>query len=323
MKALLLTAPNTLNLTEIEKPQVSKGKVLVKMAFAPVNPSDLSFLTGNYGLKKEMPVVPGLEGSGIVVEAGSGFLAKRLLGKRVACAAPNSGNGTWAEFILTDATKCVPLKEKVSLEQGSMLFVNPLTALAFIDKSKKNKADLIVMNAGGSALAAMVLELAKASGLTFLSIVRSAEGVKKLSEKCLVLDSGSVEFESELKAIGNKYKRAIFFDAVGGGDIPFRILNFLPERSTMVIYGRLSLEKAILESGIMIFKNYFIEGFWLAKELANKSILRALLDTQKVQKLLSQGYETNIAHTLPIESFLDGIKEYQQNMSAGKVLLKL
>ncbi|SOE22320.1 NADPH:quinone reductase [Spirosomataceae bacterium TFI 002] len=323
MKALLLTAPNTLNLTEVEKPQVSKGKVLVKMAFAPVNPSDLSFLTGNYGLKKEMPVVPGLEGSGIVVEAGSGFLAKRLLGKRVACAAPNTGNGTWAQFMLTDATKCVPLKEKVSLEQGSMLFVNPLTALAFIDKAKKNKADLIVMNAGGSALAAMVMELAKTIGITFLSIVRSAEGVKKLSEKCLVIDSGSVDFESELNAIGKKYNRAIFFDAVGGGDIPFRILNFLPERSTMVIYGRLSLEKAILESGIMIFKNYFIEGFWLAKELANKSILRALLDTRKVQKLLSQGYETNIAHTLPIESFLDGIKEYQQNMSAGKVLLKL
>ena len=33
---------------------------------------------GNYGIKKPMPVVPGLEGSGIVVENGGGFRVERL-----------------------------------------------------------------------------------------------------------------------------------------------------------------------------------------------------------------------------------------------------
>jgi NADPH:quinone reductase len=72
-QAIVLHGPENFKLENLALPKLRKGEVLVKMAFAPINPSDLAFLTGNYGLKKPFPVVPGLEGSGTVVASGGGF----------------------------------------------------------------------------------------------------------------------------------------------------------------------------------------------------------------------------------------------------------
>ena len=68
---------------EVPQPKPKKGEVLVKMAYAQINPSDLSLLQGSYNEKPEHPLIPGLEGSGEVVENGGGLLGKLRLGKKV------------------------------------------------------------------------------------------------------------------------------------------------------------------------------------------------------------------------------------------------
>ena len=106
-----------------------RGQVLIRIAAAPINPSDLAFLKGGYGSPKNFPLIPGFEGSGTVVAAGSGFLPRFLLGKRVACATNGAFGGTWAEYLLTPASSCVPLPRHLSFEQGEMAIVNPMTAV--------------------------------------------------------------------------------------------------------------------------------------------------------------------------------------------------
>jgi len=323
MKALLLTGPNTWEITEIPTPTPAKGQVLVKMAFAPVNPSDLSFLTGNYGLKKPFPVVPGLEGSGTVVASGGGFLANRLLNKRVACTA-GSGNGTWAEYMLTDAGKCIDIPDSIDQQQASMLFVNPLTAISFIKQAKNFGANAIVISAAGSALAKMVLYHTQKAGIPVIGVIRNISGKTKLKsagfEEIFSLSEDNV-FE-ELKEFSKKYKKIIYFDAVSGGDIPYKILNALPDNSKMVIYGRLDLNPTEMQPQNLLFKQNIIEGYWLSKELKDKSILNVLLDISKIKKMLKSGFETQIQGVFDLENAQKAIDAYTQNMSAGKVLLK-
>ena len=87
MKAVVLTEPSAQpKVATIPVPQPGPREVLVKMHSSPINPSDLAFLAGGYGIKKPFPVVPGFEGSGIVVAAGKGILPKMWLGKKMACA---------------------------------------------------------------------------------------------------------------------------------------------------------------------------------------------------------------------------------------------
>nr|MCU0493772.1 alcohol dehydrogenase catalytic domain-containing protein [Chloroflexaceae bacterium] len=81
--------PEGMQVVEKMLPALKPGEVLIRMTAAPINPSDLMFVRGMYGIKKELPVVPGLEGSGTVVAGGGGLAATALVGRRVACAAPN------------------------------------------------------------------------------------------------------------------------------------------------------------------------------------------------------------------------------------------
>src|ERR1041385_2500581 len=132
MHAVQLDKPNgQLMLREIPVPRPQAGQVLVRMAAAPINPSGLGALAGlSYRGERRFPFTPGLEGSGTVIEAGSGIMPRLLNGRRVACSALLTGDGTWAEYMVTSAQSCIPLNKNVSFERGATLLVNPLSALA-------------------------------------------------------------------------------------------------------------------------------------------------------------------------------------------------
>ena len=107
MQAVLLEQPGgPLTVGQIPVPQAGPGQVLIRMVASPINPSDLGFLKGSYGFQRPFPIVPGLEGSGTVVAAGSGLLPRLLIGKRVACSAATGG--AWAEYLVTPASSCFP-----------------------------------------------------------------------------------------------------------------------------------------------------------------------------------------------------------------------
>jgi NADPH2:quinone reductase len=96
MQAVRLEEENgKLQVRELPVPQPGPGEVLVRMAASTINPSDIGFLYSTSGYtNRSLPVIPGIEGSGIVVAAGSGFLPNFLLGKRVACTRAGTGDGT-------------------------------------------------------------------------------------------------------------------------------------------------------------------------------------------------------------------------------------
>ncbi len=128
--------PDAISMERRPVPKPGRDEVLVKVAFAPINPSDLATLTGNYGFDDPTPIVPGGEGSGVVVEAGAGVMASYFLGKKVACAGWGTGGGVWSEYVVKSVKGGVlPLQKSLSLEQGAMSIINPLTASAFIDIS--------------------------------------------------------------------------------------------------------------------------------------------------------------------------------------------
>ncbi|UBM60387.1 alcohol dehydrogenase catalytic domain-containing protein [Marinilongibacter aquaticus] len=324
MKALVLHGPNDLRFEELPKPEnLQKGQVLVKMAYAPINPSDLAFLTGNYGIKKEYPVVPGLEGSGTVVSSGGGLYANYLKGKNVACVAGNQ-HGTWAEYMLADATRCVVLGGSVSLEQGAMAFVNPLTAIEMVDIAKKGNYSAIVLSAAGSALAKMIVYQAEKVGIPVVGIVRKAAQEKELRNAGFaeVFVSSQDMWQSELKQWAKGKGKMLFLDAIGGGAVPFAILAALPAYSKMLTYGRLDPAPPEMNPRDFIFQAYQLEGYWLNRTAGQKTFLQAFGATRKVQDMLKNGFETQIQGKFAPTHFEKAIEQYAQHMSNGKVLFE-
>ena len=134
---------------------LKENDVLVKIAASSINPSDLMFIRGLYGIKKKIPCGGGFEGSGTIVAIGAS-VTKVKVGDRVACSAHYMGDGSWAEYMVTLEYNCIPLIDKVTLEQGATFFVNPLTACGLTNISIKEKRNGIVQTAAASALGKMI-----------------------------------------------------------------------------------------------------------------------------------------------------------------------
>lgn len=329
MQAVVLTETGALpTVATIPVPQPGAGEVLVKMHASPINPSDLAFLSGGYGIKKPFPVVPGFEGSGTVVAAGKGILPKIWLGRKVACAASPKQNGCWAEYMVTNAASCVPLSKKISMDQGSMMFVNPMTALAFFDVYKNTpnpskKLRGIINTAAASALGRMVIQLGKKNGIPVISVVRREEQVEMLKSAGAehVLNSSDPDFEKEMKKIAHRLNATIIFDAVGG-KLPQQLLSAAPKGSKLFIYGRLSADACEILPGELIFTGNQIQGFWLTNWLHEKGMIKTLFAVRKVQSLLNAELGTKIYRQFNIGQITDAIETYRNNMSEGKVLIR-
>jgi NADPH:quinone reductase-like Zn-dependent oxidoreductase len=89
-----------------------------------------------------------------------------------------------------------------------------------------------------------------------------------------------------------------------------------------MVFGLLSLENIPLNSGLMIFKNLKIEGFWLTSWMASLSPE----ESQKAIKtvvghLLSQKVKVDIEATYPLEQFKEALAAYEKEGRGGKIIL--
>ncbi len=329
MKAIVLTKSGAKpTIAEIPVPQPAAGEVLVKMHASPINPSDLAFLAGGYGIKKPYPAVPGFEGSGTVVAAGNGILPKLWMGKNVACAASPKHDGCWAEYMVTSASSCVSLSKQISMDQGAMMFVNPMTALAFFDIYKKlpnptKKLRGIINTAAASALGRMIIKMGRTQGIPVISVVRREEQVEILKADGAenIINSSDADFEKQLKELAHKLNATVIFDCVGGKMVQ-QLIDAAPNDSKLFTYGRLSSDACEIQPGNLIFTGSQIQGFWLTNRLKTQSLLQTILNVRKAHSLINNELTTTIYKTFQPEQITEAIETYQKNMSKGKVLIR-
>lgn len=326
MRTLQLRAydgkPESLVLAEKPVPSPGKGQVLVQIAAAPVNPSDTGFIRGLYAMQKKLPVTPGFEGSGTVLATGDGLMARALLGKRVACSAPFDGDGTWAEYMVTSAKMCIPLRKHVSLEQGATLVVNPMTAWALLDIAKRGGHRAVVQSAAASALGRMIFRLGKRLGITVINIVRRQEQVELLQSlgAQYVLNSSTPDFENHLRELSHQLHVSLALEAVSG-EIAGYILRALPKKAKMIVYGAISEQGCLIDPRSLVFEGKRLEGFWLAEWARQKSLFGQIYATTQVQKYLASDLKTEVRARLPLEDAAKGLQQYATAMTEGKILL--
>ena len=82
MKAIVFTAKNEVQFTDLPEPKAGAGEVVIEVKASGICHTDYEVLKDNYGTGA-FPVVPGHEYAGVVVEVGSGVTNVRT-GDRVA-----------------------------------------------------------------------------------------------------------------------------------------------------------------------------------------------------------------------------------------------
>jgi len=273
---------------EVAMPKPGKGEVLVRMVATAVNPSDQAYLRLAAEDKPELkePTVFGREGCGVVVATGGGWMANRLMGKKVGVA---SMEGTWQEYVCVPAkppTACT-LDQSLPTETAASFFVNPLTAVGLCDVAKRKGSPAFIHTVGNSQLGMMMVKLAKSQGVTIVNMVRKEEGRKVLeylgAEHIVVTSREG--WQDQLKVLIDKLNISVVFDAIAG-DMTGTMMGLLPEKSSTVVYGGLASRTVsnlpVIE---MIYGNKKMEAFFLRTWMMEGGFLRMLWKIRSSFKL--------------------------------------
>lgn len=307
----------------VETPHPGSGQVLIRMSLAPVNPSDIAFIMGVYGQPRIAGAPAGFEGVGEVVASGGGFLADRLVGRRVSCFAGISG--TWAEYAVAQARACIPLRKDIPDEDGAALLVNPFSAWALRDLIRAGGTKAFVMTAGASQLGKLLVPLAAGSGLRPISLVRRAEQVDPLLRlgAAHVLNTEDAGFADALRVTLKAERPRILLDALAN-DLACTVFGAMGPRSRWIVYGGLgyaSLEMP--QPGQFIFASKQIEGFWLTRWIQDGGVVRMARASRGVQARFASGsWTTDVAARVPLSEAHDRVPGLLAGPNRGKVLLE-
>ena len=346
----------TVEVVETEFPEPTGNQVLVRMEAAPINPSDLAILTSTADLENaeyspgrfvaDMPepfysaqkgrhgqrLPVGNEGAGVVVAAGE--QAQGLVGQRVACVPGHA----YSQYCIADAGMCLPLGD-ISSEDGASAFVNPMTALGFVETARMENQKAIIHLAAASNLGQMLVKICKEDDLPLVNIVRKQEQVDLLKDLGAeyVVNSSADDFMEQLRAAIDATEAYCGFDPIGGGqsvDACFKAMEQVAaskmgefsrygstQQKKMYIYGRLDLGPTILTPSYGF--GWTLSGWLLTPFLQTAGLETMMRMRQRVLDGMTTTFASSYKAKVNLQEMLtrDAVLDYRQMKTGEKYLV--
>ena len=302
-----------------ETPSPQTGEVLLEMLAAPINPSDVLTLTGQYGMLPPLPAVGGNEGLGRVAALGDGVTSVAV-GQRVLLPI---GSGTWASHLVVPAAGLIPLPTAGDPLQMAMMAVNPPTASLLLSEFVSlASGDWVIQNAANSGVGEYVIQLAKRRGLRTVNVVRRQDAIVPLQQLGgdVVLVDGPDLAKRVAEATENASIR-LGLDCVGGSATD-RIARSLAIGGTVVNYGALSGEACKIAPGSFVFRDVTLRGFWLAFWFRKASPEQQRAVFGEIATLIATGALSSRVHaTYPLSQVKEAVVAAATGGRSGKILL--
>jgi NADPH:quinone reductase-like Zn-dependent oxidoreductase len=311
------TPAEVLSLEEIPIPEPKKGELRIKVTAANINPSDIMFIRGLYGIQAELPSPAGFEATGIVDKCGDDTDLK--VGAPVIFTAV----GVWQEYVVVAENRVFPAPEGMDNKVACQAFVNPYTAYAMINESGLIKGQWLMLTAGGSAFGQFAIQMCKKKGIKTICTVRRDDQIEDLLAlgATAVINTEKTNIGEAVMNITGSIGVDFVFDAVGG-DLGASALECLSQGGTMLVYGLLSLKNIPLNSGLMIFRKLTINGFWFTAWLSTLTREDKIKATGEIMELMNTGeLQANIEATYTLENVAKAVIHADSPGRKGKIIL--
>jgi NADPH:quinone reductase-like Zn-dependent oxidoreductase len=271
------------------------------------------------------PYALGGEGVGIVEDCGSGFLAKRLRGRRVAVAG-GPPNGVWQEFVVVDARRVFPVPVGLPDEQAATFLVNPISAYAMVrDVLRVPRGSWLIVTAAGSALGKIVVRLGKRYGFRTICVVRSNANTAELEKlgADAVIETNRHDLIAEVARLTGGRGVESALDCVGG-QVAGTVLRCLGLDGRLLLYGTMSDSPIEVPPRDLMMPLAGIEGFYLGNWLAQQSPLKMLGVLREVKRLTADGvFHTDVSETYPLDQVQLAVAASMKPGRTGKVMLRI
>ncbi|MCR2806928.1 NADP-dependent oxidoreductase [Paenibacillus soyae] len=155
--------PEVMRLMEVPDPHAGPGQVRVRVKAAGVQHYDCAIRGGwtpSYGVKVELPQIPGNEFAGIIDEIGDGVTGFELGSEVLGFALLNC----YAEYVVVGADQIVEKPAGMTWEEAGGLTGNGQGAYMALEAIGVGPGDTVLINGAAGSLGSIAVQLAKAWG---------------------------------------------------------------------------------------------------------------------------------------------------------------
>ncbi len=326
MKAILVNNDRSLRWDNVPDPVIGAEDCLVKIAAAALNRADLMQREGDYPPPPGCPEWMGLEISGTIVDMGEAVKEKSSwkVGDKV-CAL--LGGGGYAEYAAVKYDMLMPVPENCSMIEAAAIPEAFATAYLNLFVEGNIKAgDTLLMNAGASGLASVIIPMAKAFGIRVITTVLSdeiGESIRHLHADRVVVTAKediSLVLKEELEA-GHPVDVAI--DCLGG-EIMGKCIHYLKHGARWIMIAALAGQYTQIDLKNIYVRNVRIIGSTLRSRTPEmKARILASLVRDVWPKVTTGEVKPTIYRVLPIQEAEKAHELLYQGKNVGKVVLSV
>ena len=324
MKAILVNEDKSLRWDDVPNPTVGEDDVLVKIEAAALNRADLMQREGDYPPPAGCPEWMGLEIAGTIVEIGKGAAEKSewKLGDKV-CAL--LGGGGYAEYANVKYDMLMPVPKNCSMVEAAA--IPEAFATAYLNLSIEGglkEGNTLLMNAGASGLASVVIPMAKAFGARVITTVLSdelADGIKHLGAD-VVVNTRKQDIVEVLKAeLADGHGVDVAIDCLGG-EVMGKCIHFLTHGARWIMIAALAGTKTEIDLKNVYVRNVRIIGSTLRSRTPEmKAYILSELVKNVWEKVESGEVKPTIYKVLPIQEAEAAHDILYRGENVGKVVL--
>lgn len=324
MKAILVNEDKSLRWDNVPNPILGVDDCLVKIEAAALNRADLMQREGDYPPPPGCPEWMGLEIAGTIVEIADGAKEKSnwKIGDKV-CAL--LGGGGYAEYANVKYDMLMPVPKNCSMVEAAAMPEAFATAYLnlFIEGNIK-EGDTLLMNAGASGLASVIIPMAKTFGIRVITTVLTDEIAKNIAhlnaDRVVVTTKEDIAevLKEELEA-GHPVDVAI--DCLGG-EIMGKCIHFLKHGARWIMIAALSGTKTEIDLKNIYVRNVRIIGSTLRSRTPEvKAQILAELVEKVWPKVETGEVKPTIYKVLPIQEAEAAHDILYKGQNIGKVVL--
>jgi NADPH2:quinone reductase len=248
---------DVLRLEPVTLPAPGAQECRVAMRAVALNFPDVLLIEGRYQLKPELPATPGMEGMGVVVEAGPG--SRFTVGQRVVLGVLH---GAFAEEVVVPDAFLLPAPEGMSDAQAAGFHVTYQTShLALHHRGQLRAGETLLVHGGAGGVGTAAIQLGKAAGARVLA---PASGPAKceVARRCgaeAVIDLRSEDFVARVKALTDGRGVDVVYDPVGG-EVFDRSLKIIAPEGRLLVIGFASGTIPSVPLNRLLLKNASVVG---------------------------------------------------------------
>ena len=326
MKAILVNEDKSLRWDDVPNPQMKADEVLVKIEAAALNRADLMQREGDYPPPAGCPEWMGLEVAGTIIEMGDEAKAASTwnLGDKV-CAL--LGGGGYAEYVAVKYDMLMPVPKNCSMVEAAAIPEAFATAyLNLFIEGKIQAGNTLLMNAGASGLASVIIPMAKSFGVRVITTVLTdeiAQNIKHLNADRVVVTTKediSMVLKEELE---NGHSVDVAIDCLGG-EIMGKCIHYLTHGARWIMIAALAGTKTKIDLKNIYVRNVRIIGSTLrSRTPAVKAAILAGIVRDVYPKIEAGLVKPTIHAVLPIERTEEAHDILYQGKNVGKVVLTI